>query len=66
MSLTARDRKIALVLVPIVVLAGYWFLLLAPKRDEAAKAGDTVRLMETRPLARTVRWRVTEVVERAK
>jgi small subunit ribosomal protein S17 len=33
---------------------------------EAAKAGDTVRLMETRPLARTVRWRVTEVVERAK
>jgi small subunit ribosomal protein S17 len=34
--------------------------------DAAAKAGDTVRLMETRPLARTVRWRVTEVVERAK
>ena len=34
--------------------------------DAAAKAGDTVRLMETRPLAKTVRWRVTEVVERAK
>jgi small subunit ribosomal protein S17 len=34
--------------------------------DAAAKAGDTVRLMETRPLARTVRWRVTEVVEGAK
>ena len=32
----------------------------------AAKAGDVVRLMETRPLAKTVRWRVTEVVERAK
>ena len=32
----------------------------------AAKAGDIVRLMETRPLAKTVRWRVTEVVERAK
>lgn len=31
-----------------------------------AKAGDTVRVMETRPLAKTVRWRVTEVVERAK
>ena len=30
------------------------------------KAGDTVRLMETRPLAKTVRWRVTEIVERAK
>ena len=34
--------------------------------DGAAKAGDTVRLMETRPLAKTVRWRVTEIVERAK
>ena len=34
--------------------------------EAAARAGDTVRLMETRPLAKTVRWRVTEVVERAK
>jgi small subunit ribosomal protein S17 len=34
--------------------------------ESAAKAGDTVRLMETRPLAKTVRWRVTDVVERAK
>ena len=31
-----------------------------------AKAGDTVRIMETRPLAKTVRWRVTEIVERAR
>lgn len=31
-----------------------------------AKTGDTVVVMETRPLAKTVRWRVTEVVERAK
>ena len=31
-----------------------------------AKAGDTVRIMETRPIAKTVNWRVTEIVERAK
>ena len=31
-----------------------------------AKAGDSVRIMETRPLAKTVNWRVTEIVERAK
>ena len=31
-----------------------------------AKAGDTVRIMETRPIAKTVCWRVTEIVERAK
>ena len=36
-------------------------------RDEhGAKAGDTVRIMETRPLSKTVRWRVTEILERAK
>lgn len=31
-----------------------------------ARMGDTVRIMETRPLAKTVRWRVTEIVEQAK
>jgi len=31
-----------------------------------AKAGDTVRIMETRPLSKTKRWRLVEVVERAK
>ncbi|HXI21009.1 MAG TPA: 30S ribosomal protein S17 [Gemmatimonadales bacterium] len=36
-------------------------------RDEhGARVGDTVRIMETRPLSRTVRWRVIEIVERAK
>ena len=32
----------------------------------AITKGDTVRIMETRPLAKTVNWRVTEVVLRAK
>jgi small subunit ribosomal protein S17 len=36
------------------------------RNDHGAKAGDTVRIMETRPLAKTVCWRVVEVVERAK
>jgi small subunit ribosomal protein S17 len=34
--------------------------------DHGAKTGDTVRIMETRPLAKTVRWRVVEILERAK
>ncbi|MBE0448380.1 MAG: 30S ribosomal protein S17 [Actinobacteria bacterium] len=36
--------------------------------DEAneAKAGDTVRIMETRPLSKTKRWRVVDILERAK
>ncbi|MGI5876994.1 MAG: 30S ribosomal protein S17 [Christensenellales bacterium] len=28
--------------------------------------GDRVRLMETRPLSRTKRWRVVEIIEKAK
>jgi small subunit ribosomal protein S17 len=31
-----------------------------------ARVGDTVRIMETRPLSKTKRWRVVNVVERAK
>jgi small subunit ribosomal protein S17 len=31
-----------------------------------AKAGDIVRIMETRPISRDKRWRLVEVVERAK
>src|SRR5262245_7703048 len=36
--------------------------------DEAndAHVGDTVRVMETRPISKSKRWRVVEIVERAK
>ena len=36
------------------------------RNELGARAGDTVRIMETRPVARTVCWRVVEIVERAK
>ena len=31
-----------------------------------AGLGDTVRVMETRPLSKTKRWRVVEIIEKAK
>jgi small subunit ribosomal protein S17 len=31
-----------------------------------AKTGDTVRIMETRPMSKDKRWRVLEIVERAR
>jgi len=31
-----------------------------------ARLGDTVRITETRPLSKTKRWRLTEIVERAR
>ena len=36
--------------------------------DEANEAGvgDRVRIMETRPLSKTKRWRVVEILEKAK
>lgn len=31
-----------------------------------ARPGDTVRIMETKPLSKTKRWRLIEIVERAR
>ena len=36
------------------------------RNNHDAKAGDTVRIMETRPIASTVRWRTVELVARAR
>ena len=35
------------------------------EKNEAA-VGDTVRIMETRPLSKMKRWRLIEIVEKAK
>lgn len=37
----------------------------AHDEDNQAKQGDTVRIMETRPLSKDKRWRLVEVVEKA-
>jgi len=34
--------------------------------EDTAKVGDRVRVQETRPLSKLKRWRLTEVVERAR
>ncbi len=38
----------------------------AHDEENTARQGDVVRIMETRPLSKTKRWRVVEVIERAK
>jgi ribosomal protein uS17 len=38
----------------------------AHDEQNAAKVGDVVRIVETRPLSKTKRWRLAEVVEAAK
>jgi small subunit ribosomal protein S17 len=34
--------------------------------EHGAKEGDLVRIMETRPLSRSKRWRVVEILRRAR
>lgn len=38
----------------------------AHDENNAAKTGDVVRIMETRPLSKDKRWRLVEIVEKAK
>lgn len=40
--------------------------LYAHDEQEQANEGDVVRIMETRPLSRLKRWRLVEIVEKAK
>jgi small subunit ribosomal protein S17 len=40
--------------------------LYAHDEQNKAKLGDTVLLMETRPMSKTKRWRVVEVMEKSK
>jgi small subunit ribosomal protein S17 len=42
------------------------YKLKAHDEQNDAHEGDTVRVMETRPLSKDKRWRLVEVVERAK
>ena len=40
--------------------------LMAHDENNEANVGDTVRVMETRPLSKNKRWRLIEIIEKAK
>ena len=40
--------------------------LMAHDEKDDAHEGDTVRIIETRPLSKNKRWRLLEIIERAK
>lgn len=40
--------------------------LMAHDENNACGIGDTVRIMETRPLSKNKRWRLIEIIEKAK
>jgi Type II secretion system (T2SS), protein M len=47
-SMSDRDRKILLLVLPLAVVVAYWFLLLSPKRDEATKADAELSQQQAR------------------
>jgi small subunit ribosomal protein S17 len=69
---SATDKTVVVAVVERVRHPKYNKFVLQTKRlyahDEAndVNVGDKVRVMETRPLSKTKRWRVAEVLERAK
>ena len=38
----------------------------AHDEENTCGVGDTIRIMETRPLSKTKKWRLVEIIERAK
>ncbi|MBR3638261.1 MAG: 30S ribosomal protein S17, partial [Lachnospiraceae bacterium] len=42
------------------------YKLKAHDEKNECNIGDTVRVVETRPLSKDKRWRLTEIIERAK
>ncbi len=71
-SSAGADKTITVTVTERVRHAKYNKFVLRSKslyaHDEAndAGVGDKVRVMETRPLSKTKRWRLVEVIERAR
>ena len=47
-------------------IVGLTYKLKAHDENNTCGVGDTVKVMETRPLSKDKRWRVVEIVEKAK
>jgi small subunit ribosomal protein S17 len=71
-SSSKMDRTVVVEVVERVRHPKYNKFVMRTKKlyahDEAndANIGDRVRVMETRPLSKTKRWRLVEILERAK
>ena len=71
-TLNAMDKTVVVTVTDRVRHARYNKFVMRTKKlhahDEAndAGVGDKVRVMETRPLSKNKRWRVVEIVERAR
>jgi small subunit ribosomal protein S17 len=66
------DKSIVFVIERKVILALYGKFVkqtsrfVAHDQDNTCNEGDTVKIMETRPLSKSKNWRLVEIIERAK
>jgi hypothetical protein len=47
-SLSARDKKLVMLILPVALLVGFWFLVVGPKRQEAADVQAELSKQEQR------------------
>jgi small subunit ribosomal protein S17 len=71
--LSSRMDKTAVVVIERLVKHGEYGRYVRRRKkyvihdeNNECREGDTVRFMETRPLSKTKRWRLVDIVERAK
>jgi small subunit ribosomal protein S17 len=68
----AMDKTVVVAVVDRVRHAKYNKFIVRTKKlyvhdeNNDANVGDKVRVMETRPLSKNKRWRITDILERAK
>lgn len=68
----AMDKTVVVAVVRTVAHPLYGRIMKRTKKfvahdeDNRCNVGDRVRIVETRPLSRTKRWRVADIVEKAK
>jgi hypothetical protein len=48
MTMSERDKKLITIILPLALVLAYWFLLLAPKREDAATAQTALTAQEQR------------------
>ena len=67
-----RDKTVVVAIADRVAhplykkIVGRTYKLKAHDENNECGIGDTVKVMETRPLSKDKRWRVVEIVEKAK
>ena len=47
MTMTERDKKILTLLIPVALIAAYWFLILSPKKEESAAIQEQLSQAQT-------------------